>query len=46
MRAPAVDRQLLLVSTGLIVFGLLTLYTAGQTDVPTRASGVWNSTFL
>ena len=39
VRAPAVDRQLLAVSAGLIIFGLLTLYSAGQTDVPTRAAG-------
>ena len=46
MRAPAVDRQLLAVSAGLIVFGLLTLYSAGQTDVPTRAAGVWYRQFI
>jgi rod shape determining protein RodA len=42
----AVDRQLLLVSAGLILFGLLTLYSAGQTDVPTRAAGVWHRQFV
>jgi rod shape determining protein RodA len=41
-----VDRQLLMVSAGLIVFGLLTLYSAGQTDVPTRAAGVWHRQFV
>jgi rod shape determining protein RodA len=46
MRAPTVDRQLLLVSAGLILFGLLTLYSAGQTDVPTRAAGVWHRQFV
>jgi rod shape determining protein RodA len=46
MRAPTVDRQLLLVSVGLILFGLLTLYSAGQTDVPTRAAGVWHRQFV
>jgi rod shape determining protein RodA len=25
-----------------MLFGLATLYSAGQTDVPTRAAGVWN----
>ena len=40
------DRQLLLVSVGLIAFGLLTLYSAGQTDVPTRAAGVWHRQFV
>ena len=41
-----VDRQLLMVSAGLILFGLLTLYSAGQTDVPTRAAGVWHRQFV
>jgi rod shape determining protein RodA len=41
-----VDRQLLLVGAGLILFGLLTLYSAGQTDVPTRAAGVWHRQFI
>jgi rod shape determining protein RodA len=41
-----VDRQLFLVSAGLILFGLLTLYSAGQTDVPTRAAGVWHRQFI
>jgi rod shape determining protein RodA len=41
-----VDRQLFMVSAGLIVFGLLTLYSAGQTDVPTRAAGVWHRQFV
>ncbi len=46
MRGPTVDRQLLMVSAGLIIFGLLTLYSAGQTDVPTRAAGVWHRQFV
>ncbi len=46
MRGVTVDRQLLLVSAGLILFGLLTLYSAGQTDVPTRAAGVWHRQFI
>ena len=25
-----------------MLFGLLTLYSAGQTDVPTHAAGVWS----
>jgi rod shape determining protein RodA len=45
VRGATVDRQLLLVSAGLILFGLLTLYSAGQTDVPTRAAGVWHRQF-
>ena len=46
MRGATVDRQLLLVSFCLIFFGLLTLYSAGQTDVPTRAAGVWHRQFI
>ena len=40
MRTATVDRRLLWVSLGLMLFGLLNLYSAGQTDVPTRAAGV------
>jgi rod shape determining protein RodA len=46
MRGPTIDRQLFMVSAGLIFFGLLTLYSAGQTDVPTRAAGVWHRQFV
>ena len=46
MRSAALDRQLLWVSLGLMLFGLLTLYSAGQTDVPTRAAGVWYRQFV
>jgi len=35
------DRPLLLVTGALILYGLLILYSAGQTDVPTPASNVW-----
>jgi rod shape determining protein RodA len=41
MRTATLDRRLLWVSLGLMTFGLLTLYSAGQTDVPTQATGVW-----
>jgi len=41
MRNPTIDRQLVAVTFGLILFGLATLYSAGQTDVPTRAAGAW-----
>jgi rod shape determining protein RodA len=41
MRNPSIDRQLITVTFGLILFGLAKLYSAGQTDVPTRAAGVW-----
>jgi rod shape determining protein RodA len=30
----------------LMLFGLATLYSAGQTDVPTRAAGVWHRQFV
>ena len=46
MRTTTLDRQLLWVSLGLMLFGLLTLYSAGQTDVPTRAAGVWYRQFF
>jgi rod shape determining protein RodA len=46
MRAPTIDRQLVTVTIGLVLFGLATLYSAGQTDVPTRAAGVWYRQFV
>jgi rod shape determining protein RodA len=46
VRAPSIDRQLVTVTLGLMLFGLATLYSAGQTDVPTRAAGVWHRQFL
>ncbi|HKH82804.1 MAG TPA: rod shape-determining protein RodA [Gemmatimonadales bacterium] len=46
MRSPAIDRNLVMVSLGLALFGLATLYSAGQTDVPTRAAGVWHRQFV
>ena len=46
MRAAAIDRRLLWVSLALMTFGLLTLYSAGQTDVPTHAAGVWYRQFI
>ena len=42
MRAGKLDRPLVTVSLGLMLFGLVTLYSAGQTDVPTHAAGVWS----
>ena len=46
MRGPSIDRNLVLASLGLMLFGLATLYSAGQTDVPTRAAGVWHRQFV
>lgn len=40
------DRQLVIVAVLLTLFGLATLYSAGQTDVPTRAAGVWHRQFV
>lgn len=41
MRSLGLDRPLLAVTGALMVFGLLVLYSAGQTDVPTNAAGAW-----
>jgi rod shape determining protein RodA len=46
MRTASIDRQLITVSLCLVLFGLATLYSAGQTDVPTRAAGVWSRQFM
>lgn len=46
MRTPTIDRHLFVASGALIVFGLFVLYSAGQTDVPTRAAGVWHRQFI
>jgi rod shape determining protein RodA len=46
VKTGAIDRQLLWVSLALVTFGLLTLYSAGQTDVPTEAGGVWYRQFF
>ena len=35
------DKPLLLVTMGLVLYGLLILYSAGQTDIPTPATNVW-----
>ncbi len=46
MKLAKVDRQLASVSLGLMLYGLLVLYSAGQTDVPTPGAGVWRRQFL
>jgi rod shape determining protein RodA len=46
VRTASIDRQLIAVSLALVLFGLATLYSAGQTDVPTRAAGVWYRQFI
>ena len=35
------DRTLAVTTLLLVGFGLIILYSAGQTDVPTKAHGVW-----
>jgi rod shape determining protein RodA len=40
------DRPLILVTLLLIGFGLIVLYSAGQTDVPTPAAGVWQKQLI
>lgn len=46
MRNAGVDRQLLGVTALLMVYGLIVLYSAGQTDVVTQAKGVWYHQFV
>ena len=46
MRATGVDRPLLLAAAGLMLYGLVILYSAGQTDIVTQAHGVWYRQFL
>ena len=41
MRRTGFDRPLILVVLALIIFGVLMVYSAGQTDVPTVARGAW-----
>ncbi len=40
------DRSLAITAFMLVGFGLLILYSAGQTDVPTRAVGIWYRQFI
>lgn len=41
MRSLGVDRTTLTVTLILVIVGVFNLYSAGQTDVPTQAVGVW-----
>jgi len=41
MKATSLDRPLLLVTAALMAYGLMILYSAGQTDIPTSAAHVW-----
>ncbi|HEY6948453.1 MAG TPA: FtsW/RodA/SpoVE family cell cycle protein, partial [Gemmatimonadales bacterium] len=46
MKLAAIDRQLALTALALTVYGLLVLYSAGQTDVPTSGAGAWHRQIL
>ena len=46
MRAAKIDRPLAVVLTLLVMFGLATLYSAGQTDSPSAAASVWYQQFV
>jgi len=41
IRSRGLDRRLIISTLALIAFGLTILYSAGQTDVPSAAYGVW-----
>ena len=41
MRSRGPDRMLLLFTGLLLLYGLMVLYSAGQTDTPTNAGGAW-----
>ena len=41
MTLPKLDRPLVLITGALMLYGLLVLYSAGQTDIPTPARNVW-----
>jgi rod shape determining protein RodA len=41
MRALGLDKPLVLVTLALVAFGLLALFSAGQTDVPTSVATIW-----
>ncbi len=46
MQLRRMDRPLLLVTAALMIYGLLVLYSAGQTDIPTAARHVWERQIL
>jgi len=46
MRSMGPDRPLILVTLVLAGFGLIILFSAGQTDVPTPAAGVWQKQLI
>ncbi|MGH7751904.1 MAG: rod shape-determining protein RodA, partial [Gemmatimonadales bacterium] len=46
MRALGLDKPLVLVSLALVAFGLLALFSAGQTDVPTSVATIWQKQLI
>jgi rod shape determining protein RodA len=46
VRGRGLDKSLLAALAALVIFGMLTLYSAGQTDVPSAAAGVWKRQLL
>ena len=46
MRRGVIDRWTLAVVGALLLYGVLVLYSAGQTDVPTPANGVWEKQLI
>ena len=46
MRLAGFDRALASVAFALMLYGLVVLYSAGQTDVATSAAGIWHRQFV
>ena len=46
MRLAGFDRQLASVAFALMLYGLVVMYSAGQTDVATSAAGIWHRQFV
>jgi cell division protein FtsW (lipid II flippase) len=46
MKTAGLDRPLASVAFVLILYGIVVMYSAGQTDVATSAAGVWHRQFV
>ena len=46
MKVTGLDRPLASVAFVLILYGIVVMYSAGQTDVATSAAGVWHRQFV
>ncbi len=46
MKVAGIDRPLASVAFVLILYGIVVMYSAGQTDVATSAAGVWHRQFI